>query len=647
MSLLEIFEPEEYVGRFWHRLVGQAQTYPRHPDGAVKLADIRPVLGVVFRGLGGDRAVELAAAGQEESGHRLTLRQRLGMAAESLPAASLGEAALRLPERLDIFPSAEDNRRLYIWLTAFFAAAPAVPAVQDTDPLRRDLRALRIARAATHAALEQFPGLRRRHAALAEALLSIRPKRPAGSPEEAHVEAIVRALLGDDAPPAKAWEMFDAVIGEDAEAVMAFSAPLRYAPFLPVPLWGEVRPLSTVARPDDDEEDNDHAAKEPQDERKKKASRKSLDQPDRDDPLILNRFEKILALAEMVNVNRGKDDDDEENAKKAAEDLDEIVISPNKKKTAARLRLDLDLPPDAATGEAITGKFTYPEWDYRKGVMLPNHCRVLTGPAATEGEDWEPDDTARRLIHRVRRQFEALRPRMVTFRRQADGDDLDLEALVRSRVDMVADGTLDDRVYQKTRAVARDLSVAVLVDVSLSTDAWMDDRRVLDVEKEALSVFLSGINACGDENAVFTFTSRKRDNVRVSTVKDFDEPFGDTVLRRVAALKPGSYTRMGAAVRHVAAQLEKRPHRHRLLLVLTDGKPNDMDHYEGRFGIEDTRRALADARRKGLTVFGVTVDQKAQDYFPALFGRGRYAIVGQVGRLSRALPRIYHNLSQQ
>jgi nitric oxide reductase NorD protein len=185
----------------------------------------------------------------------------------------------------------------------------------------------------------------------------------------------------------------------------------------------------------------------------------------------------------------------------------------------------------------------------------------------------------------------------------------------------------------------------VLVDVARSTDAWIDDRRVLDVEKETLSVFLSGLNACGDENAVYTFTSRKRDFVRVQTVKDFDEGFGPQVLRRIAALRPGYYTRIGAAVRHVAAQLEKRPHRNRLLLVLTDGKPNDVDHYEGRFGIEDTRKAILEARRKGLSVFGVTIDKKAQDYFPALFGRGRYAIVGDISRLSRALPRIYQSLS--
>jgi len=369
-----------------------------------------------------------------------------------------------------------------------------------------------------------------------------------------------------------------------------------------------------------------------------------MDQADRDDPLILNRFEKILSLAEMINVNRGQDDDDEDNAKKAADDLDEITVSPNTKKAATRIRLDLDLPPDVQTGGALTGVHTYPEWDYRKGLMLPDHCRVETSVASEEGEDWAPDDDARRLIQRVRRQFEALRPRHMTFRRQADGDDLDLEALVRAQADLTATGEISDRLYTKTRAVARDLSVAVLMDVSLSTDAWVDNRRVLDVEKEALSVFLSGLAACGDENAVFTFTSRRRDWVRVQTVKDFDETFGPRVLRRIAALRPGYYTRIGAAVRHATAQLDKRPHRHRLLL-LTDGKPNDVDHYEGRFGIEDSRRAILEARRKGLTVFGVTIDRKAQDYFPALFGRGHYAIVGDLARLSRALPRIYQSLS--
>ena len=270
---------------------------------------------------------------------------------------------------------------------------------------------------------------------------------------------------------------------------------------------------------------------------------------------------------------------------------------------------------------------------------------MLVGPAAEEGEDWTPDDAVRRHIRAVKRQFEALRTRPMLLRAQADGQELDTDAVVRARCDLVASGIGSDRVWASHRAQERDLSVMVLVDASLSTDAWIDNRRVLDVEKEALAVFSHGLAACGDPFAIATFTSRKRQWVKLDVVKDFDEGFGPAVIRRIGAVKPGYYTRIGAALRYATQRLEERPERHRLLLVLTDGKPNDVDHYEGRYGIEDTRKAVLEARTKGLAVFGVTIDRKAQGYFPHLFGRGHYAIVGHLAHLSAALPRIYRQLA--
>jgi len=630
--MLEWLEFEERVGTAWHRMVGNQATYAVHRDAAVALDEVRPMLSVFFHALGGARHVEVAATAESESGHRLTLKQRLGVSEEKMALAALSETSLRLPPRVAYFPARALNRDLYIWLAAYFAVAEPVPA--DPDPLRHDLAVIAAARRATGRALAEFPGLRKRYLALAEALIAQRPDRPLPPTERLVEEAVLAALRLQAAPD-----------------LSTLPSERRYKPFLPVPLWGEVLAAATSAPrgdgeaqdPDDPDHDGDSG---PDDDRKRKAKRKEQEQADRNDPLILNRFEKILALADMINLNRPTDDDEDDDARKAADDMEEITVSEHTQKPASRIRLDLDLPPEANIGERLIGTYTYPEWDYRKQVLLPDHCVVQAETAEEEGVDWEPDEEARRLIRRVRRQFEALRPRQMTFRRQADGDDLDLEAVVRARCDMAATGEISNRLYQKTRAFARDLSVGVLMDVSLSTDSWIDDRRVLDVEKEALSVLLSGLSACGDENAVFTFTSRKRKWVRMQTVKDFDEPFGDHILRRIGALKPGFYTRIGAAVRHATAQLEKRPHRHRLLLILTDGKPNDVDHYEGRFGIEDSRRAILEARRKGLTVFGVTIDRKAQDYFPLMFGRGNYAIVGNLHRLSRALPRIYQSLSQ-
>jgi nitric oxide reductase NorD protein len=148
-----------------------------------------------------------------------------------------------------------------------------------------------------------------------------------------------------------------------------------------------------------------------------------------------------------------------------------------------------------------------------------------------------------------------------------------------------------------------------------------------------------------DHHSILTFTSRRRSCVRIEAVKSFEEPIGAAVKRRIGALKPGYYTRIGAAVRHAAAQLVDQPQCKKLLLVLTDGKPNDVDHYEGRFAVEDTRKAVREARRLGVAVFGVTVDAGAQSYFPALFGRGGYAIVGNIRRLPAALPAIYQQLA--
>ena len=188
-----------------------------------------------------------------------------------------------------------------------------------------------------------------------------------------------------------------------------------------------------------------------------------------------------------------------------------------------------------------------------------------------------------------------MRPRYETLRAQVDGDDLDLEALVRSRAEVLASGTPSDRIYLATQKRSRDLAVALLVDTSLSTESWVANQRVIDIARETALLFCHALDAGADPHAVYSFTSRGRHDVRVNAIKEFAEHLSPTVIQRIAALKPGQYTRIGAAVRHTVAQLANSAARHRLLL--TDGNPNDIDHYEGRFGVENTRPAIQEARR--------------------------------------------------
>lgn len=660
--MLDFLEVEEFVGRHWHRWASKAASYPDYPEAAVSLDSLRPMLGVFFRASGGEAGVEVAAIARRSSAHRLSLRQRLGLDEEALDQARRDDEHLLLPPRLALFPETALNRDLYVWLVAYLACARIVEPV--ADPLQTDLLRLREAKRATQAALTRFPGLEKRHTRLCQALLGIRPRRRRLPTMEAALEAVIEVLLEtapsvalSDEPSRNAasdgWvQAMRRAIDESDVALDEFRAPHDYRPPLPVPLWGQAMTVSShhSAREQDDDDEPQTVSQSQQENQeddqhgKRQAERREQDQADRDDSLMLNNSEKMLSWAEMVNLNRHVDDDEDEDAHKAADQIDEIVLSSNRKKASSKIKLDLDLAPEAVSGGRLSGRHVYPEWNQRRKVYLPDHCVVHHGVQSEEGENWVPDAATQRRIRRVRREFEALRPKREILRGQLDGSDLDMDAVIRSRCDLAAGSQASDRIYLDSRTQSRDLAVSILVDVSMSTEAWLDGRRVLDVAKEALLVLGHGLAGGGDDYAIHSFTSQRRQRVWVNTLKDFEEPMNERVARRIAALRPGHYTRMGAAIRHLTAALAERPNRHRLLLMLTDGKPNDNDYYEGRYGIEDTRKAVFEARRQDVRVFGVTIDREAGRYIPHLFGRGGYAIVQRPEHLSQALPGIYRHI---
>ncbi len=638
---MSIFEPEETIGIYWHRMIGGASTYRHYPQAAVSLDALRRRLAILFHALGGSGAVRISAGAPFDTGHRLSLKQRIGLGRERIEHAVLDTSTLRLPTSIDIFPTRSDNEALYEWLAAWFAHA-VPPTAISSDPLQSDIVRLRACLATTEATITAWPGLRPIYRRLTGELISAWPQRSLPRTEAA-IDASIQTLLDGAPRPATDAELLRA-IRDPTVPLENIRAPRGYRRFLPVPLWGDLQVDAEGTQHDDIDEGTGISA--PVDNRRRHASRRETDRSQRDDPLLLHRFETIFSLSDMVNVNRPVEDDDEDLARQAADDLNDLTIGSNQKRASTRLKLDLDLAPPATEDGAIVADITYPEWDWRRGSYRPDYCRVVAGMASEEGEDWAPDATMQRCIKQVRRQFEALRPKRQTFYSQPDGDELDLTALVQDVANRQAGAPATERIFLQARSAARDVSLAVLLDVSLSTDAWLQDCRVLDVEKGALLALTHGLAACGDEHAIFTFTSRRRHWVNVQTVKDFGEDVGPRVSRRIQALKPGQYTRIGAAIRHVSIALQERPQRHRLLLVITDGKPNDIDHYEGRYGIEDTRLAIREAHRAGLRVFGVTVDEQARDYFPYIFGRGAYAIFPNISRLPTALPAIYRQITK-
>ena len=640
---IEPWEPEETIGKLWHGWASGFDSIPEHEDARVALSEVAGRLAVLFRGLGGDHSIEMRPTADRISRHRLSWLRRLGTEAEAVPQAEFVGGILRLPASLAILPAAEANGALYLWLAAH-AAHLVLPADVGDDPLRRDLAWLASTRATVARVAESAPGLMALYDELRGLLLAARPL-PKLPPDEAAVEAVARHLLGDPAAlDGRAAGMLAAV---DAGDLSGFAAARGYQPARPVTLWVAAGD-ATVTSERVATREADDAGEEPSVEASEKtirARRRKADEANRTDSLIINKFEAILSWAEFLNLNRRVEDDDDDSARKALDDQDELGLGQISKAPATRLKLHLDLAPEDVDREAISGVFTYPEWEARSGRYLPSHARVLDSDPETPTDMAAPfDEAARRRIRAVRRQFEAMRPGRVITTGHRDGEEPDLDATVQSRVGLLVSGDGSDRIWKQSRPQNRDLAVSILLDISRSTESAVTGRAVIDIEREALAALAWGLDACGDQVGIQAFCSLKRDRVFVHTCKRFDEPMGPAVEARIAGLRPGFYTRLGAGIRHASATLAAQARRRRLLLVITDGKPNDLDHYEGRHGIEDSAMAVREARRAGHSVFGITVDRNGKSWFPRIFGQGGHALIPHPDRLPEALPQIYRQL---
>ncbi|MGB8544352.1 MAG: VWA domain-containing protein, partial [Azonexus sp.] len=239
-------------------------------------------------------------------------------------------------------------------------------------------------------------------------------------------------------------------------------------------------------------------------------------------------------------------------------------------------------------------------------------------------------------------------PQRRWLKAQPDGPELDVDSCVRNHADRSSGHTPETGGYLAQARCERDLACLLLADLSMSTDAWISDsHRIVDVIRDSLLLFSEALSATGDRFGIYGFSSLRRQNIRFHLLKDFNGRYDAAARARILAIKPGFYTRMGAALRQSAAILHEQPASRRLLLIITDGKPNDLDLYDSRYGIEDTRMAVHEARRLGLTPFCVTIDREAGAYLPYLFGPAGHCVIRKPEELPRRLPLLYAQLTRQ
>jgi nitric oxide reductase NorD protein len=346
-------------------------------------------------------------------------------------------------------------------------------------------------------------------------------------------------------------------------------------------------------------------------------------------------------------MDRGSDDSDEddEDNQRTVEDLDKITLAQQQDQKSANIKIDLDLPSASEDDIPLGSGIKLPEWNYKTQTLEEDRC-LLQAMIPKGAVAKKLPVNLQKIAKSIQAQFEQLRSVRYWLKAQPQGEELDLSAWLDFHIESKVSSTAQKGLFQSYRGNNRDLSCLLLADLSMSTDSHLDNHtRVIDVVRDSMLLFGEALQTVGDNFAMYGFSSVKRSNVRFTMLKNFNERYDDHVRGRIQAIRPGFYTRMGAAIRQASKILAEQKTNQKLLLILTDGKPNDIDHYEGRYGIEDTQQAILEAKRLGLKPFCITVDQEAQDYLPYIFGSDGYTVILKPTQLPKRLPQLYHQLT--
>ncbi|GBE11646.1 hypothetical protein BMS3Bbin12_00048 [bacterium BMS3Bbin12] len=301
--------------------------------------------------------------------------------------------------------------------------------------------------------------------------------------------------------------------------------------------------------------------------------------------------------------------------------------------------------------EPVSEPHHYPEWDYRIQLHRPDWVTVLE-KRQPRGDPADIDrvlDEYKPLASRIKHVIDSLQPEgVIRLRRQESGDEIDLDAAIRAMVDLRMGQSPDTRIHLRHIRKTRDLAVLVLLDLSESTNETLgdSDRPVVQLAREATVLLAWAIDGIGDPFAVHGFASDGRHDVQYFRFKDFDQPYDEKVKARLAGMRGGLSTRMGAAMRHAAGFLLRRPERKKLLLLVSDGEPADIDVRDPQYLRRDTKKAVEELATRGVFTYCLTLDSDADEYVPRIFGPRGYSVVDHVQRLPERLPAVFVGLTR-
>jgi len=377
-----------------------------------------------------------------------------------------------------------------------------------------------------------------------------------------------------------------------------------------------------------------------------------VDQKQQDDAVLQHQFEKVETAEEFGGNWKDFDGDDELDDHSNA--LDEINMKYSVRvDDTAHSVYQADFIENTTVSESAeideTGyHITYDEWDYKKRTYKENFCKVYPKTLIKTDPKYY-----KKTINQNNSTLTGLRKMLTTVnnkyqqqRRQTQGEEFDIDAITDLFVDVNSGHTPSEKIYISKRKKEKDLSILLLLDISLSSDGYAAGNRVIDVEKQVSILFGEILYEFNIDFSIDCFYSKTRNHSSYITIKDFDEDWSRAKFK-VGSVEPSGYTRIGAALRHSGALLDKRSSKNKWVILISDGKPNDYDKYEGKYGVNDVKQALRELNEKQINSYALAIEAQAKFYLPQMFGQNHYQILTTPVELLKSLVQLYEKIKHQ
>ena len=377
-----------------------------------------------------------------------------------------------------------------------------------------------------------------------------------------------------------------------------------------------------------------------------------IDQKQQEDYVMTHDFEKIDTAEEWDGGWRDFDGDDElEEHSKALEELNMKYTVRVDDTTHSVYQAEFVENTTVAESVEINTKdyhITYDEWDYSKRQYKENFCKLYPKNIAETDEAYYKKtltENASTLMG-LRKMLTNINNKYQQQRRQSQGEEFDMDALTDLYIDIHSGHTPSENIYLSKRKKEKDLSILMLLDISLSSDGYAAGNRVIDVEKQVSILFGEILNEFDVDFSIDCFYSKTRNYATYLTLKGFDEEW-DKVKFKIGAVEPEGYTRIGTALRHSGALLDKRDTDNKWIILISDGKPNDYDRYEGKYGINDVKQALRELNERNINSYALAIEANAKYYLPQMFGSNHYEILTTPVELLQSLAKLYDRIKHK